>query len=72
MDRDDTWLTTTEAAGILGVSDDTVRRYIHHRRLRATVILAPGSGRPTFRIRRAEFVAFQMRHTRDSVADDWE
>ena len=70
MDQPDRWLRTTDVAEELGVTDETVRRLIHARLLRATVIAA--GTRRIFRIRASDLAAFRRAHTRDSIADDWE
>jgi excisionase family DNA binding protein len=70
MDRPDPWLRTTDVAEELGITDETVRRLIHARLLRATVIVT--GERRIFRVRRSDLEAFRRAHTRDSVSDDWE
>lgn len=70
MDFRDRWLHTTEVAEELGVSPETVRRFVRMRVLRATVLLV--GGRRTFRIDRADLERFKAAHVRDSVTDDWE
>jgi excisionase family DNA binding protein len=64
------WMTTTEVALELGVSDDTVRRHIRERRLRASQI-ASGE-RVTFRVRRRDLDEFRAAYVRDTIDDDWE
>jgi excisionase family DNA binding protein len=64
------WVTTGAAAEALGVTAETVRRYIRTGRLRAQVI--GGGERPTFRIRRTDLEAFLSTYARDTAVDEWE
>lgn len=70
MDLRDRWLHTTEVADELGVSPETVRRFIRMRVLRASVLFI--NGRRTFRVLRSELDRFKVAHVMDSVTDDWE
>lgn len=70
MEWDREWLTTDEVARTLGVSGQTVRRWIAERRLRAQVIHS--GARNTYRVRTAELVDFRRRNVADSWDDDWE
>jgi excisionase family DNA binding protein len=54
----------------LGVSDDTVRRWIADQALRASAIVV--GRRVTLRVSRADLEAFRARHVRDTTTDDWE
>ena len=65
------WLTTSEVAGELGLSTDTVRRLIRERRLRATAITV-GRSRTTLRVRRTDLDAFRLAYVKDTAIDDWE
>ncbi len=64
------WYSTQEVAAELGVSAETVRKFIHERRLAARVIL--GGKRPMFRVSADALADFRRRWVRDSVRDDWE
>jgi len=66
----DQWITTGDAARHLGVSTETIRRYIKEGRLRAHVIT--GGGRVRIRIRRADLAMFHQRYVRNSITDEWE
>jgi excisionase family DNA binding protein len=65
------WLTTSEVADELGLSPDTVRRFIRDRRLRASAIDV-GRGRVTLRVRRTDLDAFRHAYVKDTATDDWE
>jgi excisionase family DNA binding protein len=70
MEWDRDWHTTDEVARALGVSSQTVRRWIAERLLRAEVIHA--GGRNTYRVRAGDLADFRRRHVADSWDDDWE
>lgn len=57
---------------MLGVSDDTVRRYVAEGLLRAQAIAAGRRGRVTLRIHQRDLDEFRARYVRDTSADDWE
>ncbi len=67
----DAWMSTTEVAEELGVTPETVRRWIRDRRLRATVLIQSERA-TTFRVRRSDFNAFRDAYVRDTLTDDWE
>jgi excisionase family DNA binding protein len=64
------WYSTQEVAELLGVSSETVRRFIAKKLLGATVISA--GERPTYRISEAALADFRRRHVHDSLADEQE
>lgn len=64
------WLTTSEVAAVLGVSVDTVRRYIRERRLRSFALVK--GERTVYRVRRADLLVFRATYVRDTMSDDWE
>jgi excisionase family DNA binding protein len=66
----DGWLTTNDAAEALGVTAETIRRYIRDRRLRASAIVQ--GERVVLRIRVSDFEAFRAARVRDTSVDDWE
>jgi excisionase family DNA binding protein len=68
----DAWLTTSDVADDLGVSGETVRRYIRTGRLRASAFVGASSGRTTYRIARAAFTDFRTAYVKDTGRDDWE
>ena len=70
VDDRSTFLTVAEIAELVGMSSETVRRYIRERRLRASVLTT--GQRVTYRIRLADYEAFRDEFVRDSFRDDWE
>lgn len=70
MESDDDWMRTTDVAAELGVTSESVRRFIREQRLRATAIVS--GGRTTFRIRRRDFEVFRQVYVKDTTKDDWE
>lgn len=63
------WKTTREIADELGVSDDTVRRYIAEGWLRAQAIIASRHARVTLRVHQRDLDAFRVRYVRDTSVD---
>lgn len=61
---DEEWLSTEEVADEIGVTPQSVRRYIGSGKLHARVLLT--GARPTYRIRRHDLDAFLTRFTRDA------
>jgi excisionase family DNA binding protein len=64
------WYSTEEVAAELGVSSETVRRYIRANLLGATLISA--GRRPTYRISDAALTEFRKKHVLDKRADGQE
>lgn len=60
------WLTTVQVAEVIGVSDDTVRRWIDAGLLRAREIERPGNQR-TLRIRRDDLDTFLEERVHDTI-----
>ena len=59
------WMTTTDVAEKLGVTRQTVARWIRDQRLQATRIRV--GKRATYRITRLDFVAFVRRYVEDDI-----
>jgi excisionase family DNA binding protein len=71
MKRDEAaWLTPGEIADELGVTPETVRRWIRERRLGATARQI--GDRVTYRVTRSSYEAFLRSHVRDTLRDEWE
>lgn len=68
MDEHKDWLTPEDIAGRCGMTADWVRRQIAAGRLAATVWVAGGHGRRTYRVAAKDWVAF--RDTYSGPAND--
>ncbi len=56
-------MTTIEVAAKLGVTRQTVSRWIRDKKL-AAITIGVGQRRPIYRVREADFIAFVRRYVR--------
>lgn len=70
MDDMRVWLTPAEIAQELGVTGETVRRWIRERRLAASARVV--NERISYRVSRSSYEEFCRDHIRDTMTDDWE
>ena len=64
------WISTTQAAAEIGMSDEWVRQQIKAGRLRATVV--DGDARRLYRISRVDWQEYRSRRFIPSTEYDWD